>query len=160
MSHPPEDQILFEIGAIADSFARLEYNISNILSFLVNDKNLEIGQIISDRLTLNQTVNLISELLSINYDVLLISEFKKISKNIQKAATYRNDIIHSTWATPASDDDITGDIIQERARKRYIEPKYHELDALLKKMEESIFFIQETEIALTHFSQKIKTLRE
>jgi len=156
MSNNPEDQILFNIGHLADSFARLEYTVTDIMSYLVNTENPKIGQIICDRLSLGQTVNLISDLLNNNSNDQIVTEFRKITKKIQEAANFRNDILHSTWATPSGDDDIEYAIIQERARKRYLEPKYHDLDSLLNKMEEVTFFVQDVEMELLKFLKKIK----
>lgn len=156
MSNNPEDQILFNIGHLADSFARLEYIVTDILSFLVNAENPKIGQIICDRLSLSQTVNLISDFLKNNSNDQIATAFVRLTKKIQQAAYFRNDILHSTWATPSADDDIECEIIQERARKRYLEPKYHDLDSLLNKMEEATFFIQEVEMELLKLLKRIK----
>ena len=41
MSNPPEDQILFAIGHLADSFARVEFAVINILSSLERIQKLE-----------------------------------------------------------------------------------------------------------------------
>lgn len=156
MSNNPEDQILFNIGWLADSFSRVEFIVTDILSSLVNSNNPKIGQIVCDRLSLSQTVNLIADLLKNTENVQAQGEFKKITKKIHEAARFRNDILHSTWATPSASDDIEYAIIQERARKRHLEPKYHDLESLLAKMEQATFFIQDVEIELLNFHRSIK----
>jgi len=68
MSNPREDQILFAIGWMADSFARVEARVIDCFARMVNAGNPRIGELISDRLSLHQTVGLIGALLANNGD--------------------------------------------------------------------------------------------
>ena len=151
MSNPREDQLLFEIGWMADSFARVEARVVDCFARLVNASNPRIGELISDRLSLHQTVALIGTLVAAGNNENAKEAFADLSKDIQKAAATRNDILHSSWATPSADDDVDWEIIQERARKRHLSPGGHDLEDLLTKMEEGTFFIQEVEMKILVF---------
>lgn len=153
MSNPPEDQLLFFIGWMADSFARLESRIIDCFACLVNADNPRIGEVICDRLSLHQTVSLIGALLKDSQEAELCREFASLSKEIEKAAAIRNDILHSSWATPSANDVIECDIIQERARKRHLGPTGHDLEELMRKIEEGTFLIQAVEMRIIAFRQ-------
>lgn len=153
MSNPPEDQILFAIGWMADSFARVEARIVDCFALLVNPSNLRVGELISDRLSLQQTLGLVGSLLENLGNQHSHQTFLTISKDVQKAAATRNDIMHSSWATPSGNDDTEWEIIQERARKRHLAPGGHSLEDLLAKMEEATFFIQDVEMKVLTFRQ-------
>jgi len=151
MSNPPEDQLLFYIGWMADSFARLESRVIDCFTYLINPENPRIGQVISDRLSLNQTISLIGAILKETQDAEACREFALISKELEKAAALRNDILHSSWATPSANDVIDCDIIQERARKRHMGLTGHALNELMRKIEDGTFFIQKVEIEVAEF---------
>ena len=151
VSNPPEDQLVFAIGWMADSFARVEARTIDCLSLMVNPANLKVGELIGDRLSLNQTVELISALLAHQGNQAAQQEFLTLSKDIKKAAATRNDVMHSSWSTPAGDDDTGWEIIQERARKRHLIPKGHTLEALISQMSDATFFIQEVEMKIYAF---------
>lgn len=151
MSNPREDQILFAIGWMADSFARVEARMVDCLALLVNPGNLRVGEVISDRLSLNQTVELVGALLASQGIEAGRHAFSSLSKDIKKAATIRNEVMHSSWATPSASDDTEWEIIQERARKRHQLPGGHVLEDLLAEMEKATFFIQEVEMKILAF---------
>lgn len=155
MSNPPEDQLLFFIGWMADSFARLESRVIDCFACLINTENPRIGQVISDRLSLNQTINLIGAILKETRDAKTCREFALLSKELEKAAALRNDILHSTWATPSANDVIECDIIQIRARKRHLGLTEHALDELMSKIEDDTFFIQKAEIQVAEFRRRL-----
>jgi hypothetical protein len=143
VSNPREDELLFFIGGMADSFARLESRIVDYFACLVNAENPRIGEVISDRLSLNQTVNLIGAILKDLQNTNACRQFALLSKEVEKAAAMRNDILHSSWATPSADDTSECDIIQLRARKRYVGLTEHDLDDLIRRIEDGTFFMQE-----------------
>ncbi len=151
MSNSPEDNLLFAIGLMADSFARLEARVVDCLAHLVNPANLRIGEVISERLSLNQTVDLLVALLVSRGVEVDRQAFSSLSKDIKKAAVIRNDIMHSSWVTPSASDNTNWDIIQERARKRRQYLSGHVLEDLLAEMEKATFFIQEIEIKVLDF---------
>lgn len=154
MSNPPEDQLLYFIGGMADSFSRLESRVIDCFACLVNAENTRIGEVISDRLSLIQTVSLVGALLKDLQDAEACREFASLSKEIEKAAAMRNDILHSSWATTSANDVIECDIFQERARKRHMAPSTHDLDKLICRIENGIFFIQEVEMKISAFSRR------
>lgn len=121
------------------------------LAFLVNPANLRIGEVISDRLSLNQTVDLVGALLASQGIEADRQAFSSLSKDIKKAAAIRNDLMHSSWATPSASDDTEWEIIQERARKRHQHPGGHVVEDLLAEMEKATFFIQEIEVKILAF---------
>lgn len=146
MSNPREDQLLYAIGSMAHSFARVEAQIVDCLAILINPGNLKIGELISDRLSLNQAMELVSVLLASRDNKASVKAFSSLCKDIRKAAATRNDVMHSSWSTPSAGDDTEWEIIQERARKRHITPRGHALEGLLSRLEEATFFIQEVEM--------------
>lgn len=151
MSNPREDHLLFAIGWMADSFARLEARVVDCLAHLINPANLRIGEVISERLSLNQTVDLLGALLASRGVEADGQAFSSLSKDIKKAAVIRNDIMHPSWATPSASDNTNWEIIQERARKRRQYQGGHVLEDLLTEMEKATFFIQEIEMKVLAF---------
>ena len=139
---------------MSDSFVRVEARVVDCFAYLVNASNPRIGEIISDRLSLHQTVGLIGALLTNRDDENAQKAFSSLSNEIQKAAATRNDIMHSSWATPSANGDIEWEIIQERARKRHMRPGGHALEDLLLRMEEVTFFIQDVEMKIIAFRRK------
>ena len=157
-NNPPEDQLLFQIGWMADSFAGLELQVVNLFAYLINAENPRVGEVISDRLSLHQTTSLIEDLLKLSRGAETHRQFKAISSEVDKAAAIRNDILHSTWLTPSANDTMQCDIIQERARKRHMGVTGHELDGLLRRIEEGVFFVQDVAFKIDCFANELRRL--
>jgi hypothetical protein len=104
------------IGSICSGFAHVELELINAVGLLLDDGDLTVGELVADKLSYTQTVDLFERLANYRLREHLPDELPRLVSNLRKAATLRNDVVHSSWSCSL---DEKPTLYQERVRRKH-----------------------------------------
>jgi hypothetical protein len=104
------------IGSICTSFAHLELELINAIGLLLDDVELIVGELVCDKLSYSQTVDLFERLAKYRLRQKLPDELADLVSNLRRAAVLRNEVIHSSWSCSLDERPM---LSQERVRRKH-----------------------------------------
>lgn len=99
-----DEKVILEIGRVSVNFSNLELLVSAFISKLASD-DPKIGAIIASEMSFRNLLNAFSSLYQYKIkDVNLVNKLNEIIKLLGNAEEKRNQLIHSTYASPHGED--------------------------------------------------------
>jgi len=98
---PPTPEQLEAIGMVAVECSYLESHMGYAIGFLAGVTDVDVLAAMTTHLTIRQRLEMVSTLfhLSQQYPPEKVTEFESIRKQIDKAISRRNSVVHSRWIT-------------------------------------------------------------
>ncbi len=136
------------IGSICAGFADVEMELINAIGLLVDDGDLDVGEIVADRLSYSQTVDLFERLAKHRLRKDTPRELPRLVADLRKAAALRNDVIHSSWSCSL---DEKPTLYQERVRRKHTRHQQSAMTIPLAQFPKIGKFIHDLFMALQDF---------
>lgn len=106
------------VGRITIYFNSLEYRLASLIHYLIDDKDSDVGEIITSQLSFHQLIATLYSLFRLKFESKeKINKLDDILKRAETVSVKRNDCVHSLWLK-LKDDTYIRSKITSKYKKR------------------------------------------